>query len=101
MNQVMIVGSLFTVIISITGCAREPRTAVVEKVEQGGCGPLSGVTTDAIQKCLAERRQLAIEVDQMCIPIRKTATAQWNDSTEGRVCTAARNLALWRSGPVK
>jgi hypothetical protein len=101
MKQIIIAGSLFAAMMFMTGCTLELRTAVVEKVEQGGCGPLSGVTTDAIQKCLAERRQLAIEVDQMCAPIRKTASAQWNDSTEGRVCTAARNLAFWRSGPVK
>lgn len=101
MKHIIIVGALFASMMLINGCTEEPRTALVEKVEEAGCGTLSGVTTDAIQKCLAEQRQLAIEIDQMCTPIRKTGSAQWNDSTEGRVCTAARNLAFWRSGPVK
>jgi len=74
---------------------------IVDKVEQGGCGSLNGVSTDAIQKCLAAHRQLAIEVDEMCRPIREKATAQWNDSTEGRICGAARKLAFWRSAPVQ
>jgi hypothetical protein len=96
-GSVLILGLvLFTI-----GCAREPRTPIVVKVQQGGCGSLDGVTTDAIQKCLAARRQLAIEVDEMCKPVRQNATAQWHDSTEGRVCTAARNLAFFRSAPVQ
>jgi hypothetical protein len=98
MKQLFILG-LFAIMALTTACSREPRSAIVQKVEGGGCGSISGVSTDAIQKCLAQRRQLAIDVDQLCKPVRESASAQWNDTTEGRVCTAARNLAFWRSGP--
>jgi hypothetical protein len=101
MKHVTALGIPFVLILLTTGCTREPRTAIVAKVGQGGCGSLDVVTTDAIQKCLGARRQLAIEVDEMCKPIREKAPAQWHDSTEGRVCAAARNLAFWRSGPVQ
>ena len=101
MKQTTVLGLGLGLMIMMTGCTREPRTVIVDKVEQGACGPLTGVSTDAIQKCLAAHRQLAIEVDEMCKPIREKATAQWHDSTEGRVCAAVRNLAFWRSGPVR
>jgi len=35
----------------------------------------------------------------MCKPVRLSATASWNDSTEGRVCIAARNVAQWVRKP--
>jgi len=101
MKQTTVLGLSFGLIMMMTACTREPRTEIVDKVEQGGCGSLYGVSTDAIQKCLAAHRQLAIDVEEMCKPVREKATAQWNDSTEGRVCAAARNLAFWRSGPVQ
>jgi hypothetical protein len=100
MKQLFILG-VFAIMALTMACTREPRSAIVQKVDEGGCASLSGVSTDAIQKCLAQRRQLAIEVDQMCKPVRESAPAQWNDTTEGRVCAAARNLAFWRSSPVQ
>ena len=100
MKQLFVPGML-SIMALTTACSRDPRSAIVQKVEEGGCGSLSGVSTDAIQKCLAQTRQLGIEVDQMCKPVRESASAQWNDTIEGRVCAAARNLAFWRSGPVQ
>jgi hypothetical protein len=35
----------------------------------------------------------------MCKPVRANAAAQWSDSTEGRVCLAARNVAQWVRKP--
>ena len=36
---------------------------------------------------------------QMCKPVRASAPAAWADSTEGRVCIAARNVAQWVRKP--
>ena len=44
-------------------------------------------------------RDCAVAVDAMCKPVREKAMAQWTDSTEGRVCVAARNIAQWVRKP--
>jgi hypothetical protein len=86
--------------VAMTGCtvigSKEPSSAIVEKLEKAGAGNLSTATTGSIQQWLGQRRSLADEVDAMCKPIRATAEARWADSTEGRICTAAQNLAFFR-----
>ena len=67
-----IASGCLVVLMGVFACSRpEPRSPIVEKV-----------------------------VDGMCKPVRQNATAQWAESTEGRLCTAARELAFWRGGPV-
>jgi hypothetical protein len=83
------------------GCSRsEPRSPIVEKVEQAGSGSLAGVSKDSMREWLGKHKELAYKVDENCKPVRQRATARWAESTEGRLCTAARELAFWRSGPV-
>src|SRR5580698_3902662 len=82
-------------------CSRsEPRSPIVEKVEQAGSGNLAGVSKDGMREWLGKHKEMAYQVDENCKPVRQKATAQWVDSTEGRLCTAARELAFRRSGPV-
>ena len=89
------------VLLSLVACRTpEPRSAVVEKLEQAGSGDLSNVSTGSIHDWLGRHKGLAYEVDAMCKPIRASAPAQWSDSTEGRVCRVAGGLALTRGGPV-
>ena len=88
-------------LVALFACSRsEPRSPVVEKVEQGGAGSLAGVSKDGMREWLGKHKGLAYQVDEICTPVRQKATAQWAESTEGRLCTAARELAFWRSGPV-
>ena len=88
-------------LLSLVACRTpEPRSAVVEKLEQAGSGDLSNVSTGSIHDWLAKHKDLAYEVDSMCKPIRASAPAQWSDSTEGKVCRVAGELALMRGGPV-
>ena len=85
----------------LSACSRpEPRGPIVEKVEQVGSGNLAGVSKDGMREWLGKHKDVAYQVDEMCKPVRQKATAQWAESTEGRLCTAARELAFWRSGPV-
>jgi hypothetical protein len=53
-----------------------------------------------MREWLGKHKEVAYQVDEMCKPVRQKATAQWAESTEGRLCSAARELAFWRSGPV-
>jgi len=89
------------VLTGLCACSRpEPRSTIVEKVEQAGSGHLATIPADAMREWLGKHKEVAYQVDEMCKPVRQTATAQWTGSTEGRLCTAARELAFWRVGPV-
>ena len=89
------------VLAGLSACSRpEPRSAIVGKVEQAGSGNLAAVSKDGMREWLGKHKDLAYQVDEMCKPVRQKATAQWAESTEGRLCTAARELAFFRSGPV-
>ena len=89
------------VVLTTLSCSRpEPSSPIVEKVEQAGSGGLTAVSKDGMREWLGKHKDVAYQADEMCKPVRLKATAQWAESTEGRLCTAARELAFWRSGPV-
>ena len=83
------------------GCSglKEPPSSIVQKAEACGAGDLSVASSVAVQDWFGKHRDCAVAVDGMCKPVREKATAQWTDSTEGRVCTAARNVAQWIRKP--
>jgi hypothetical protein len=97
MKLLLIVG----IILAMIGCSvsREPRSPIVQKAEVCGAGPLAETSTMAVQDWFAKHRDCAVAVDGMCKPVREKAPAQWSDSTEGRVCVAARNIAQWVRKP--
>jgi len=89
------------VLAGLCACSRsEPRSPIVGKAEQAGSGSLATVSKDGMREWLGKHKDVAYQVDEMCKPVRQKATAQWAESTEGRLCTVARELAFWRSGPV-
>jgi len=91
----------WVVLAGLCACSRpEPTGPIVEKAEQAGSGNLAAVSKDGMREWLGKHTDVAYQVDEMCKPVRQKATAQWAESTEGRLCTAARELAFWRSGPV-
>jgi hypothetical protein len=95
---------LFTA-LAMAGCSlfapKEPRSAIVGKVEKAGAGDLSTASMQAIQEWLGKHREIADTVEDMCKPVRQNADAKWADSTEGRVCSAAHTLAFFRFEPKK
>jgi hypothetical protein len=89
------------VLLTTFSCSHpEPSSPIVEKVERAGSGSLTAVSKDGMREWLGKHKDVAYQADEMCKPIRVNATAQWADSTEGRLCAAARELAVWRAGPV-
>ena len=90
-----------TALFWLAGCGAEPRSEIVAKAEAAGSGKLSGVSRDGMRQWLGQHREVSNQIDDMCKPVRVKATALWAESTEGRLCTAARELAFFRSGPVK
>jgi len=95
-NAVLSVTALF-----LMACGSEPRSAIIEKAEAAGSGKLSGVSSGGMKQWLGQHKDVAYQLDEMCKPVRIKAPAQWTESTEGRLCSAARELAFFRSGPVK
>ena len=100
-SQVVSALGLLTVLLG-GGCSQqEVRSPIVEKAEKAGAGNLAQASPQAMQQWLGQHRQVAIEIENLCKPVRPGATAQWSDTTEGRLCAAAHELAFFRSAPAK
>lgn len=87
--------------VVIAGCSltNEPPSAIVQKAEACGAGDPARASAAALQDWFGRNRDCAVAVDEMCKPVRVKATANWTDSAEGRVCTAARGVAQWIRKP--
>ncbi len=86
----------FALFLFLGGCATEPSSAIVAKVEAAGAGDLRSASPQAIEQWFQQRRDLALEVRQLCQPVQKSAPANWADSTEGKVCAAASVASVFR-----
>jgi hypothetical protein len=92
---------LVIAMLTMAGCTamREPSSTIVQKTTACGAGDVASATTAAVQDWFSKHRDCAVVVDTMCKPVREKAVAQWTDSTERRVCMAARNVAQWIRKP--
>jgi hypothetical protein len=90
-------------VLSLSSCSKpEPKSAIVQALEQAGAGPVSSETSDlAIRDWLHKQPKTAESIDGQCKPVRQNAPAAWADSTEGRVCKAARSVAATSFQPVE
>jgi hypothetical protein len=82
----------------LVGCEKkEPPSALVQRLEAAGAGNLSAASVNSIQQWLQQHEDLALQTKKGCEQIRKSGTtkAEWADSTEGRVCTAAANTSFY------
>ena len=94
-----VLGVIFIVVMA--GCSiSEPPSRIVAKAEASGAGHLAGTSTLAMQAWLEKHRGVALDLDRMCVPVRNTAPASWGDTTEGRLCTAARGVASATFQPI-
>jgi len=89
-------------LIVMAGCSVSERpSAIVRKAEAAGAGDLSPASTVAMQAWLERHRDVARGVDRMCAAVRAKAPAQWADTTEGRLCTAARSVVMSTFKPLE
>jgi hypothetical protein len=90
----------FASIFGTVGCQQaEPPSAIVQRAQDAGAGDLSTASTDSVRQWLGQHRPIAVEIDKMCAPVRGNTPANWGDTTEGRLCTAARQLAFTNPPP--
>ena len=78
------------VLLTLCACMRERPSGIVTPAEQSGAGPFSNVSTNDMRVWLIGHPQIAGRVDDLCAPLRTNATATWPQTTEDRLCTAAR-----------
>lgn len=80
------------ILIGLVGCSPE-RSPIIKLAEELGAGPLDGVGLLAMRQWLSSHPRVATRVDGLCAPLRPNATAAWPETTEGRLCIAARTVA--------
>ena len=79
----------------IAGCTRpEPPSEIVQRAQAAGAGDLSTASVSSTEDWMRKHMDVAVEIDTMCKPVRVRANAEWGDTTEGKVCLAARNVAM-------
>ena len=94
MKVTVIVTSLF--LLALGGCTREQPSRIVKLAEESGAGPLRNVSVVDMRVWLKDHPQVATRVDALCAPLRENAPASWSQTTEGRLCLAARTIEAQR-----
>ena len=79
--------------VMLAGCSRERSSRIVKFVENAGAGDLNGVSVGSIVQWFEEHPALALKTDGLCMGVRQSALAKWPETTEGRVCEAASQVA--------
>ncbi len=75
--------------LGLAACTREPSSAIVAKVEAAGAGNVRVASQQSVEDWFRKHSEFAVEVRDLCRPIREQAPATWSGTTEGRVCNAA------------
>ncbi len=87
--------------LALAGCGRQQHSAIVEHAQKAGAGELSTASTQSMAAWLGQHKAVSREIDALCGPKRQSAPANWGDTTEGRLCAAARTVAFFNSAPAK
>src|ERR1700722_17063361 len=77
-------------LLTLCACKRERFSRIVKLTEDAGAGPLSAVSRVDMHLWLNAHPQIAERVAVLCAPLRINATAVWLQTTEGRLCVAAK-----------
>ena len=84
------------------GCKKaEPPSPIVQKVQDSGSGDLSQASTNSINDWFNRHQDLAKEIKKECLEVQNSKPANWRDTTEGRVCSAAISSTMMGSEPIR
>ncbi len=93
---------ILVVVGAAVGCKKaEPPSPIVKKVEDTGSGDLSQVTTNSINDWFNQHQALAKEIKKECLQVQDAKPADWRDTTEGRVCSAAISSTMIGNEPIR
>jgi hypothetical protein len=79
------------IVLALAGCGRPSQ--IVQMLEKAGAGDLRTASVGSIVQWFEHHPSLALKVDNLCVPVREKAQAKWPETTEGRVCRAAAQVA--------
>jgi hypothetical protein len=86
-------------VVGFVGCKKtEPPSPIVKKLEDAGAGDLSNSSSDDIARWMShhwsDRKEVILEVKETCLAMRDSKPANWQETTEGRVCKAAYGASV-------
>src|SRR5260221_3035124 len=101
MRRAWMTVSILTFVGAPVGCKKaEPPSPIVKKVEDAGSGDLSQASTKSITEWFNKHQDLAREIKKECLQVKDAKPANWRDTTEGRVCSAAISSAMIGNEPI-
>jgi hypothetical protein len=102
MKRAWMAVSILVLVAGFVGCKKaEPPSPIVKKVEDAGAGELSQATTKSIYDWFNKHQELAKEIKNDCLAVKDLKPADWSDTTEGRVCSAAISSRMIGNEPIK
>ena len=102
MKRAWMAVSILVLVAGFAGCKKaEPPSTIVKKVEDARSGELSQATTKSIYDWFNKHQELAKEIKNDCLAVKELKPANWSDTTEGRVCSAAISSTMIGNEPIK
>ena len=93
---------MLVLIFAVAGCKKaEPPSPIVKKVEDAGSGDLSQASMKSITDWFNKHQDLAKEIKKECVEVQNSKPANWRDTTEGRVCSAAISSTMIGNEPIR
>jgi hypothetical protein len=93
---------ILVVIGAPAGCKKaEPPSPIVKKVEDAGSGDLSQASTKSISDWFNKHQDLAKEIKKECAQVQNSKSANWRDTSEGHVCSAAISSTMMGNEPIR
>ncbi|MGA2435816.1 MAG: hypothetical protein ABSG25_11075 [Bryobacteraceae bacterium] len=102
MKRTWMAVSILVTVSALVDCKKaEPPSTIVKKVEDAGSGELSQATTKSIYDWFNKHQELAKEIKSECLQVKDSKPANWSDTTEGRVCSAAISSTMIGNEPIR
>lgn len=86
----------FALILVLGGCAKEPSSAIVAKVEAALNSDKWSGEPVGLATWFQQHQDLAYEVRLLCQQVQKDAPPNWAASKEGGICAAASDASVFR-----
>src|SRR5690348_5142538 len=87
------VATCLAIVLTADGCERLRPSPIVKMVESAGAGDLRTTSVGSMVRWFQKHPATAIKADNLCVPVRTNAQAEWPETIEGRVCNAAARVA--------
>jgi hypothetical protein len=87
------------VLLLAVGCWRARPSEIVVMVERAGAGDVRNASVASMVRWFHRHPAVALKANDLCSPLRRNALLKWPETTEGRVCDAASQVAgfiIWQ-----